>query len=54
MGCFALWVANNASPGQLGTDRDQGFDTTSVAAPNARQGWAATVLKLRGFGLTIG
>jgi hypothetical protein len=27
-----------ASPGQLGTDRDQGFDTSSVAAPNAKQG----------------
>ena len=45
---------NNASPGQLRTDRDQGFDTTSVAAPNATQGRAATVLKLGGFGLTIG
>jgi hypothetical protein len=35
----------NTSPGQLGTDRDQGFDT-SVAAPNAKQGRAATVFKL--------
>jgi hypothetical protein len=31
-----------ASPGQLGTGQDRGFDT-SVAAPNAKQGRAATV-----------
>jgi hypothetical protein len=33
-----------ASPDQLGTGRDQGFDT-SVAAPNAKQGRAATVIE---------
>jgi hypothetical protein len=42
-----------ASPGQLGTDRDQGLDT-SVAAPNARQGRAATMLERGRFGLMVG
>ena len=33
-----------ANPDRVGTGRDRGFDLSSVAAPNAEQGRAATML----------